>query len=101
MAICPKCNATIGQTDVRCPECGYDFPDHPRNVPRTGLAYSAIADIALIVGGIAAGVGCIRAIIAAIVATMNQRWWDAFFVAPVSFFLCLAMLIVFIRIQNA
>ncbi len=101
MSICPKCDATIGQTDVRCSECGYDFPDNPTNVPRTGLAYSAIADISLMVGGIAAGIGCVLAIIAGIGATINQEWWDAFFVAPISFFLCLAMLVVFIRIQNA
>ena len=100
MAFCPNCNATMGQADVRCPECGYDFPDMSPKVPKTGLAYSRLADIALIVGGIAAGMGCFGAVCATIISAINQAYSITFFYAPVSFFLCLAMLVVFIRIQN-
>ena len=32
MAVCPKCNGVMGQTQAVCPHCGYDFPPPP--VPR-------------------------------------------------------------------
>ena len=28
-AFCPKCRSTMGQTDIVCPNCGYNFPPDP------------------------------------------------------------------------
>jgi hypothetical protein len=100
MANCPKCHAAMGAMDVRCPACGYDFPDEPRDESRTGLAYSWLADIALIVGGVAAGFGCLGAVLSAVAALMNQRYVEAFVYAPIVFFVCLANLVVFLRVQS-
>jgi hypothetical protein len=101
MAVCPKCHAVMGTLDTRCPSCGYDFPDESPRVPRTGFAYSALADVSLIVGSLAAGLGCMAALLYAIGAVASGEYWAAFFTAPIAFFLCFANLVVFIRIQNA
>ena len=48
MAICPKCNGAMGQTQAVCPHCGYDFPQpaEPRSMPwwlHLGFAVAAVA----------------------------------------------------------
>jgi hypothetical protein len=35
MAICPRCRETMGLKDVRCPRCGYDFPDAGDDPPES------------------------------------------------------------------
>ncbi len=99
MAFCPKCNATIKHTDIKCDACGYDFPDDSSSA-RSGFAFSGLADFSLMIGGIAAGLGCLGAIIQGVGAAIAGLYWDAFFVAPITFFICFAMLVVFVRIQK-
>jgi hypothetical protein len=99
MASCPKCGATMGQMDVVCPKCGYDFPDPPV-VPRVGIAYSKLADLALMVGGVWAGLASLGFVASGVMALADARYLEAFVVAPTGFFLCLAFLVVCIRIQN-
>jgi predicted amidophosphoribosyltransferase len=31
MAVCPKCQGEMGQTEAVCPHCGYDFPEPARS----------------------------------------------------------------------
>jgi hypothetical protein len=91
MAICPSCQEVLQAAPVACPHCGYDFT--PGNLdPRRGIAYSPLADLALVVGIVAAGLGCIAALIASVVALMNGQWSTALVVGPLAFFLQLAML---------
>jgi hypothetical protein len=99
MAFCPKCNGVLDMAAVACPHCGYDFsPSTPE--PRRGIAYSPLANLALIVGVVAAGLGCIVSVIASVGALINEQWGNALVVAPLAFFLQLAMLVVFIRVQR-
>jgi hypothetical protein len=100
MATCPECNATIGQTDVQCSACGYDFPEGEEK-RKFDLAYSKLADVSLAVGAIAALLGCGGAIFGGFVAAADGRFWDALFLGPVAFFLCFAMVVVFVRVGNA
>ena len=102
MAFCPQCQAKIGATAAKCPSCGYDFPgagDEPEP-KREGIAYSALADIALMVSGVAAGLGCLAAVLGCIEALILGQWLVGLVVCPIAFFLQLGMLVVFLRIQN-
>jgi len=64
-------------------------------------AYSSLADTSLVVGGVAAGFECVGAILHGISTAVNGHYWGALVTAPIAFFLCFAMLVLFIRVQNA
>ena len=99
MAFCPKCAGALDVAAVVCPHCGYDFPaGNPH--PRRGIAYSPLANVALIVGIVAAGFGCLMSAIATVYALANAEWLTALIVGPLAFFLQLAMLVVFVRVQR-
>ncbi len=102
MAFCPKCNGEMRGSAIACPHCGYDFDRATADLPprKDGLAYSALADVALLVSGIAAGVGCMLAIVVGIGAIVNGSWLVALVYSPLAFLLQLGMLVVFLRIQN-
>jgi len=101
MAFCPKCSKEMGATEKVCPHCGYDFtPCADERRRRTGIEYSFLADIALIVGGIVAAFSCIGSIIYSILMVFALNFWQAFVIGPIIFFLNLAMLVVFLRIQK-
>ncbi len=99
MAFCPKCSGVMDTAAVACPHCGYAFPPADPN-PRDGLAYSPLANLALIVGILAAGLGCVVAVIGTIIALVTGQWGTALVVGPLAFFLQLAMLVVFMRVQR-
>ena len=99
MAFCPKCQGVLDAAAVACPHCGYDFP--PGNAdPRRGIAYSPLANLALVVGIVAAWLGCAAVVIASVGALMSGQWVAALVVGPLAFFLQLAMLVVFVRVQR-
>jgi hypothetical protein len=96
----------MGANESVCPHCGYDFPleadDSNRScgIHRHGIAYSKLADIALIVGIIAAGFGCMAAILASVGLIVEGRVVEGLVGGPIAFFLQLAMLVVFVRVQK-
>lgn len=98
MAVCPKCSATMGATEVVCPACGHDFPEDsaPR---RVGFAYSTFADLALIISMVATGLGCAAALFFAVVSLLMGSFRDSF-VGFIAFFGQLGMLIVFMRVSD-
>lgn len=99
MAYCPECQGEIAANAVVCEHCGYDFPpDLP--APKTGFAYSRLADIALIISMIAALLGCGVAILAVIGGIATGDWFMAFVTAPIAFFIQLGVLVVFLRVQD-
>ena len=69
MAYCPECNSEMGMTDTLCSGCGYDFPQEGRHrtIGRPGLAYSSLADLALLIGEIVSGLKAIAFAIGAVV----------------------------------
>jgi hypothetical protein len=98
-AFCPKCNGTMGMRDRECLHCGYDFPSLRRNRdPR--FVYSRVADLALIVGSVAAGLGCVTTVFAAIRFLLDGNCGAAFLLCPLAFFVQLALMVVFIRVQR-
>jgi hypothetical protein len=101
MAYCPKCNGEMGQQDLVCPHCGYDFPPEPERMPeRTGIAYSAWADVALHVGGVVTAIVCVFTAFGSVVALFSGEFAKGLIAGPIIFFLSLAMLVVFIRVQR-
>jgi len=99
MAYCPKCAGVLDLGAVVCSHCGYDFPPGNPNL-RRGIVYSMLANIALFVGIVAAGFACLLAVITTISGLFNAEWMTALVYGPLAFFLCLAMLVVFVRVQR-
>jgi hypothetical protein len=100
VAYCPECGGEMDAAAPACPRCGYDFPQPPEPPAPPGLAYSPLAEVALVVGIVAAGIGCLLAIVAAAVALVQGEWGRALIVSPLAFFLQLAMLVVFVRVRR-
>jgi len=100
MAFCPDCKGLMGQTDTVCPHCGHDFPGDEGDVTGRGLAYSALATIALIIGQIVAGFGCLLSAIGAIVSLSRGDLVAGLIRGPITFFVLLALLVVFVRVQK-
>ena len=101
MATCPKCRGKMGQTDVICPNCGYDFPNSDAGWTRSrGLAHSRLANLALVVGQVVSGIGRLSAILGAVVAVANGEILAALIGGPLGALLSLAMMVVFARVQE-
>jgi Uncharacterised protein family UPF0547 len=99
MAYCPQCRGVLEAAAVVCPHCGYDFPPGSPD-RRRGIVYSPLADLALIIGIVAAGLGCAVALVGSVFALLRSQWLEALIVGPLTFFLLLAMLVVFVRVQR-
>jgi hypothetical protein len=99
MAYCPKCAGVLDTAAVVCPHCDYDFPAGNPN-PGRGFAYSPLANLALFVGMFATGFGCLAAVVVSIGALFDGHWFTALIAGPFAFFLQLAMLVVFVRVQR-
>ena len=94
----------MGQTDVICPNCGHDFRQSSAAAPgryrRTGLRYSPLATLALVVGQIMSGLGCIISVIVCVVALISEEWVTALISGPVSALYSFGMMVVFARAQD-
>lgn len=102
MAYCPKCNGEMTASAVECPHCHYDFAD-AANTPandNTGFAYSAFADIALIISTIAASMGCIVTAYWTIVMLFSGNLYTGLIMGPLAFFIQLGLVVVFLRVQK-
>ena len=90
-------------TAIVCNSCGYDFPkssDSGSRNGRDGLAYSPLADLALIVSMLAAAIGCLGAVIGSLASVFKGDFISGLVLAPLAFFLQLGMLVVFIRVPD-
>ncbi len=101
MAVCPECKHPLGITEVVCPECKRDFRYFLPPPRSEGLAYGRLAEIALVIGQIVAGLACVLALIRCIVALVHGEWLQAFLSGPIAFFVLLAVLVVLMRAQDA
>jgi hypothetical protein len=99
MAFCPNCDAVIGAAERKCPECEYDFP-LPPDFRRERFAYSKIANISLLIGAWAAGLGCAAVTVSSVVALFHGDACGGLVVGPLTFFVLLGMLVVFLRVQD-
>jgi hypothetical protein len=118
MATCPNCRGRMGQTDVICPNCGHDFRESSppvsssaaspassgriasRHASREGFAYSNVARLALIVGQVMSGLGCIVAVIGCVLSLVSGQWLAALVSGPISVLFLLGMMVVFARVQD-
>ncbi len=72
MPQCPKCGEVIGQADIACEGCGYDFPwAERREEPRSAWAYSRWADATLLLGQYASFIAAVIALLNAADAAVN------------------------------
>lgn len=84
-----------------CPHCGFDFPDAPVQIKeRRGLAYSGLADAALVVGAIATVLGSLLSLGVAVLAVLAHSWISALSNFIFSLVL-LALFVVFQRVADA
>jgi hypothetical protein len=99
----------MGQTDVICPQCGYDARnddadnaagDDAAGPRRRGFAYSGVASLALVVGQVMAGIGVVFALIGCVLSLADGRWLDAVVRGPIAAVVLLAMVVVFARVQE-
>ena len=101
MEHCPECKGEMGQRDVVCPHCGYDFQrELDAAHRRPGWAYSVWADTALMVGAVVATFACIASACYSLAMVLQCQFFQGLVQGPVGFLLCLAMLVVFVRIQD-
>jgi hypothetical protein len=99
MAFCPKCRAAMGPTDAVCPACGYDFPPDAGS-HRRGLAYSGLADVALVVATLVAALGSIAALVGMGIALWHREWLIGLVYCPIACLYQVALLVVFVRAQH-
>jgi membrane protein implicated in regulation of membrane protease activity len=80
--------------------CNTTFPareEKPSNIPRTGLAYTPLADNLLIGGMIVARMGDVAALILSITLTLKGFYFAGMVQAPLSLLMSLALYVVFQR----
>ncbi len=87
----------MAQTEAACPHCGCDFPSEVAPTERKGLAYSRVADFALVIGQGVAGLACVAAMVGCVASLLSGKWVDAFIRGPIVAVLLLAMFVVFAR----
>ena len=110
MAFCMKCQKEVALLTIICPHCGHDFLDSeaPNPPARSGWEYSSLADVLLLVGAVASGLAaCVLAMMLigeSVMALSYPMQWGEFawpFAQQcVGFCLCLANMIVFLRVAN-
>ena len=104
MAFCLKCKGEMPTTAIECPHCGYDSSEsYQREPDPAGFAYSRLADVALVVASLVAGLGCVLSVYFSFVALCIERerdWVTGLVYCPIAFLYQFAMLVVFIRIQR-
>ena len=98
MAFCPFCKGEMGATDIACPHCGYDFPPAAPARP-SGFAYSSLADLALTVSMVVAGLSCCGAAYLMVLYLLVLNVPAALFSAA-AVVLQLGMLVVFMRVSD-
>lgn len=100
MATCPNCKGAMSVTAPVCPHCGYDFPlQKPEKPQPRGIAYSALADFALVIGMISAAIGALGMLILCGAAVLDHNFRAAF-EAALRFFVLLALYVVFVRVVD-
>ena len=103
MAFCPKCKGTMDTTEIVCPHCGFDFPptsDWQPNDSRDSFVWSPLAEMALTISSVAAVFGAFGSVIISLNALAQGNLIAGLLVGPITFFLQLCMLVVFLRVQK-
>jgi hypothetical protein len=102
--MCPFCGAKLPGDSRVCSECGREFaPDEwiakPPGPNEKGGVYSWWAELALIIGQFVSILGCVIAVLAAIICLVRFEI-VALFLAVLSFFYSLGLYVVFTRVQG-
>lgn len=105
MATCPNCGGQMSVSQIVCPHCGYDFPLQARTgttqtAQKKGIAYSPLADFALAIGMLFTALGAIVSLIGIVVLTLSGHYATGLIQAPISFFMSLALFVVFQRVAD-
>ncbi|QDU58141.1 hypothetical protein [Aeoliella mucimassa] len=98
MAICPKCQASMGQTAVKCEACGYDFsePTSKRSLADTSRN---VGNIFLMLGGVTAGVWSLLSGVSSIGLLLMMEFTH-FAISLSLFLIAAALVVVFMRAQE-
>jgi hypothetical protein len=99
MAFYTKCGGEMGESDVVCPKCGYHFHKQTEiYVERKGWEFSEGANFFLIIAAAVMLFSCMGSLFFTIAMLVKCAWWHALLSGPASFFVSLAMMIVFLRV---
>ena len=105
MAFCMKCGQEVPDLTIECPHCGHDFLRPPKTGNPGGWEYSTLADMALLAGAVASGLGAFGCayLICLYVCFAPVPWsdlWPFLIAGTIGFINCLALLVVFLRVGN-
>ena len=105
MAFCMKCGQEVPDLTIECPHCGHDFLRPPKTDTPGGWEYSTLADLALLMGAVASGLGAFGCVylICLYVFFAPVRWsdlWPFLIAGAICFCVCSALLVVFLRVGN-
>lgn len=108
MAYCMNCKEEVPALTIVCPHCGYDFLDRETPTPQSGWEYSGAADLLLLTGAFASALASVGLGLATLLllATMILKPASLpeslrqFLSCLLGFCLCMANLIVFLRVAN-
>jgi ATP-dependent Clp protease adaptor protein ClpS len=96
-AFCPRCEGEMARTDVVCPHCGNDFPHRTSD----NWLSSHLGTVALLVGVVGSGLGCLLSLIGAVLLMAEGRLAEALIGMPIVFSLFLAILVFLTRAEKS
>ena len=108
---CEKCNQEVPWDDPTnlvyatfCPKCGEPKPASPPSPviirPTAVLPNcSPFGQFVLLVGAIVSFLGCVFAVIAAVMSLLDKQWVDGLIKCPFFFVLQAAVFVVFLRVR--
>jgi hypothetical protein len=99
MAYCPKCGGQMEELAKNCGKCGYDFPKEGEK--REGWPYSGLADVALVLGQVLAGIAALWVIVSCVrVVVQGESSVGLLVAGAIQFFLLWAAFVTFARVQR-
>ncbi len=100
MAFCPECGRKMGISKTNCPHCGHNSPAGLESSERRGLLYGLLAEVALVIGQLAAGLGGLAALVGVVTSVLAREWIDALIQYPLAFLVLLGVFVAFGRVRN-
>jgi hypothetical protein len=105
MAFCLKCGQEVPDLTIECSHCGHDFLESQQANSSGGWEYSTWADLVLLVGAVASGLGAFGCayLMCLYMFFAPGHWsdlWQFLLAGAIGCCICTALLVVFLRVGN-